>query len=529
MSEGTKLGTLNDKEEIKDISSSTGIISEVKGTKLGEISDFEKSLFIEEAIEEESNKKEEDLLLDETLKARESDNNQETPDKIEFQENAEVTKNIETAKPVSQQEIPAAAEISLDTYTEEKKSDEESKKEKITALQVKTAKSPASSEDIFQKEMDQLDIDFREGDIIKGTVRAVEKFGIYVDFGYKSDGLVSSTEFYNENESNSMEKIKTGDDISVYILKLESKEGYTILSAKRAEYELAWNSLDSAQKSRNTIEVFVTSKVQGGLVASYKGIKGFIPASQVVKEGDEVLETFVNSRLDVNVIQVDRKRRKVIFSAKTKKTKSKKEAISKIMETIEVGQVISGKVTCIKDFGAFIDIGGIEGLAHISELSWSRVNHPSELLKTGQTINVFILGIDKEHIHISLGMKQLEPDPWVQVADKYSVSQVITGTISRIVPFGAFIKIDDKIEGLIHISELSYNRVDKVSDVVSIGLKVQAKIIKLIPEEQKIGLSLKGIHTEDNLNPAASEDSKEDNIKKDDEKEAVKNEVGINI
>ncbi len=361
--------------------------------------------------------------------------------------------------------------------------------------------------DYFENELDRLIVDYQEGDIIKGIVRRVEKSGVMVDISFKSDGFIVNAEFSNDPDEVPSDFLKPGDEISVFIVNLESKEGYTVLSKKRADYELAWGKVNHLAKTRDTIQVKVNSKVQGGVVADYFGIKGFIPASQLLTDSESDLQIFVNQTLEVCVLQADRRRRKVIFSHKQAQSKSQRNDYEQLINDLEVGEVRPGKVTSIKDFGVFVDLGGVEGLVHISELSWSRVNHPSEIVKLGQAVNVFILGVDRESRKVSLGMKQLEPDPWVAVAEKYKVGQVIEGTITRLAAFGAFIRIDDHLEGLIHISELSMEHVNAVSDVVSPGQVVNAKIIKLIPSEQKIGLSLKAIQRDAAAAASAAEES----------------------
>ena len=332
----------------------------------------------------------------------------------------------------------------------------------------------------------------KKGDIIKGEIRALEKSGMMVDIRYKSDGFISNSEFNNFKADD----YEVGQEIDVYILKLESKEGFTLLSRKRAEYEVAWGTVINNVKTREPIEVTVFSKVQGGLVSSYRGVKGFIPASQVLRDADQDLDSFLNQTIEVIVLQADRKRRKVIFSHKQASSKQPSSEVNSLFESLEVGQVKAGTVSSIKDFGVFIDLGGIEGLIHISELSWSRVNHPSEVVTVGDSVDVFILGIDRDNRKVSLGMKQLEEDPWVNIAENCKMGDIINGEITRILSFGAFMTIDGKIEGLIHISELSYDHVEKVDDVVKVGDKVQARIIKLVAEDQKIGLSLKGVDAE---------------------------------
>jgi ribosomal protein S1 len=370
------------------------------------------------------------------------------------------------------------------------------------------ADSDFESKSEFQQEMEKPLADYSDGDLIKGIVRSVEKSGVLVDINYKSDGYIANSDLSFDSNFNAREDLAPGDEIAVVIEKLETKEGYTILSRKRAEVIEIWENIVEASKKRESIDVDVTSQVQGGLVIAYKGVKGFVPASQVMMADDESsLEQFVNQSLSVVPIQVDRRRRKFICSHKQSCRSTRRELNSKLFDELEVGSVCPGKVTSIKEFGVFVDIGGMEGLVHISEMSWSRVVTPSELVSIGDNIDVFVLGVDKENCRISLGMKQLQQDPWVTVNKKFKIGQIVTGTIVRIVPFGAFIRIEELVEGLIHISELSFEHVKSVSDVVTVGQEIEAKVIKLIPEEQKIGLTLKGLKDDDSPKDDAVTDS----------------------
>ncbi len=359
---------------------------------------------------------------------------------------------------------------------------------------VKPVEAPAQND--FEQHLNQMVVDYQEGDIVKGVVRSVEKSGVLVDFQYKSDGFIANNEFSTDPSEAPDKIVKPGDPIHVMILKLETKEGFALLSSKRAMYELVWTELVDFQKSKEALEVFVSSRVEGGLVAIYKGIKGFVPSSHILKEHEDELDQHVGRNLKVAVLQADRRRRKVVFSQKLAKSALSKVEMGKLLEGIEVGQVREGRVSSIKDFGVFVDLGGVEGLVHISELSWARVNHPSDLVAVGDHVKVFVLGVDRETRKISLGMKQLQPDPWENVGQRYQVGQIVEGTISRLVPFGAFIQLEPNLEGLIHISELLDSRVEQVSDVVKVGQIVQAKIIKLLPDEQRIGLSLKAMKQE---------------------------------
>ena len=450
MSEGTKLDESNDSQSLNEEVSIEK--SDLKATKIGEISEFEKELIQNDDLKE--------IKLETTSK-----------------------------------------EDTVSNQKENYKSDE-----------VKS-----ELEKYLDEESSQV-FDYQNGDVIDGTIRSVEKSGLLIDFNFKSDGYVSNSELGISEEGN-VEELQAGDHAKFFIKKLETKEGYAILSRKKAQVEELWDKMTDLAKERETVSVNVVSKVQGGLVVDFLSIKGFIPASQIIKENQDGLDQYVGSVMEVGILQADRRRKKVIFSNKILKMKPKQD-ISKLLAEIEVGQTREGKVTSVKDFGVFVDLGGIEGLVHISELSWSRVHHPSDFVEVGDVINVFILGVDKENKKVSLGLKQLQPDPWVEVSNNYGLGTVVEGQITRIVPFGAFIKLEDRLEGLIHISEVSKDRIEKVDDVLKVGDKITAKVIKLIPDEQKIGLSIKALSEE-----PISEESNSDESTLNDEVEVAESET----
>jgi small subunit ribosomal protein S1 len=343
----------------------------------------------------------------------------------------------------------------------------------------------------FELAMEEMISEFHPGDLVKGIVRTVEKSGVIVDIGYKSDAFIPNNEFSNDPNLSPESVLKPGDEVSGVIEKLESKEGYTLLSRKKAEYEEIWNELAELVKSKTVVKARINAKVNGGVVATFKGIRGFIPASQLLKEGETDLNPFINTDVDVTILQSDRKKRKIMFSKRFSKNRASREEIAKALDELEVGQVHTGTVESLKPFGAFIKIGSLEGLAHISELSWARVNHPSEVLKPGESVNVVILGVDREAQRVSLGVKQLLPDPWVKASEKYQIGQWVEGEVSRTVPFGAFVRIDADLEGLLHISEMASKRIEKIEECVQVGQKISVRIIKLSPQEQRVGLSLK--------------------------------------
>ena len=366
-------------------------------------------------------------------------------------------------------------------------------KEEKPVSQKEPSKKEAKTD--FQKEMAMMESEkpaqnYVEGELIHGTVRKIEKIGVMVDIKYKSEGLIPPEEVSLDPNVSMEQVLKEGQTVNVYILALESKEGYTILSKRRADFEIAWNEIFKSFKEKEILEGKVCSAVKGGLVTDYKGIKGFIPASHVIKHSYEKLEDFIDKTIPIKTIQCDRKRKKVVFSHKIAARIASDKGF-KPVDHIETGQVLPGRVSSLKPFGAFVDVGGIEGLVHISELSWARVNHPREVLNVGDKVDVFVLGVDKENNKISLGIKQLQPDPWVSVHDKYHVGQVVTGKITRLATFGAFIEIEKGLEGLIHISELSDKPIKNTEEAVKPGQEIKAKIIKILADEQRIGLSIK--------------------------------------
>lgn len=333
--------------------------------------------------------------------------------------------------------------------------------------------------------------DYQVGDIVNGIVSRVEKGLVFVDIAYKSEGIIEGDELSSTPNVKASDIVKPGQKIKVMIMKLENREGHPVLSKRRADYESYWNNLHQALKKKETVDVFVMNAVKGGLVVDYGGIRGFVPASHVSKDHQNNMDDLVKKTISVKPIDVNRKRRKVVLSHKLGTSRKDSPKIKELLQQIEPGQVKKGKVTNIKPFGAFVDLGGIEGLIHISEMSWGRISNPEEVVKTGDTIDVFILGVDDESGKISLGLRQLQPDPWVNVEERYHIGDKVRGKITRLVKFGAFIELEKGLEGLIHITELADKTPAKPEDILTSGEFVEAKIIKMFPAEQRIGLSLR--------------------------------------
>ncbi|MFW5787425.1 MAG: 30S ribosomal protein S1, partial [Halanaerobiales bacterium] len=337
--------------------------------------------------------------------------------------------------------------------------------------------------------------DLKKGQTVSGTVVEVNDDGVFVDVGYKTEGLIPLRELAHQKVEDPAEVVSIDDEIDVVVLTLEDDEGQMILSKKRADYEKAWERIMEAYENEEIIEAEVTKRVKGGLVVDV-GVRGFIPASHVAIGYVEDLEQYVGEKLRLKVIEVERDNNNVVLSARKVLEEEREKQKEKTMSELEEGEVIKGEVTNLVDFGAFVDLGGIEGLLHISEMSWGRIGHPSDVLEEGEEIKVKVLEVDEENDRISLGLKQLLPDPWEEFAEKHYEGEIIEGKITKIVDFGSFMEIEEGIEGLIHISQLSRKHVKTPDEVVSVGEKREAKIINIDPEQKRVGLSLKEIEEE---------------------------------
>lgn len=332
--------------------------------------------------------------------------------------------------------------------------------------------------------------DVKKGQTVTGTVVEINDDGIYVDVGYKTEGFVPLRELSHRKIEDAKEVVETDEEINVVVLTLEDEEGNMILSKRKADYEKAWEKIMAAYENDEIIEAEVTKEVKGGLVVDV-GVRGFIPASHVAIGYVEDLSDYIGEELKLKVIEVERDKNNVVLSAKKVHEKEREKQKEETLKSLEEGQTIEGKVTKLVDFGAFVDLGGIEGLLHISEMSWGRIGHPSEILDEGQDLEVKVLGVSVEEERISLGLKQLLPDPWEEFARKHYEGEIINGKITKLVDFGAFMEVDEGIEGLIHISQLARRHVKTSDEVVSVGEEREAKIINIDPEQKRVGLSLK--------------------------------------
>jgi small subunit ribosomal protein S1 len=339
-----------------------------------------------------------------------------------------------------------------------------------------------------------------EGEVVRGKVVRVDKDEVLIDIGYKSEGVIPVSELSIRRSVNPADEVNIGDEIDALVMKKEDAEGRLILSKKRARFEMAWKRIEQAAESGEPVEGTVIEVVKGGLILDL-GVRGFLPASLVDIRRVQDLDEFMGQTLRCKVIELNRSRNNVVLSRRAVLEEERKEMRQAILDRLSPGDVVTGTISNIVDFGAFVDLEGIDGLIHISELSWSHVNHPSELLDIGQEVQVKVLDIDRERQRISLGLKQTQSDPWQQVIDTYEQGDVVEGKVTKVVTFGAFIEVVPGVEGLVHISELAQHHVENPREVVSQGEMVRAKIIEMDPERRRLSLSLKRVDEGEGARP----------------------------
>ena len=336
------------------------------------------------------------------------------------------------------------------------------------------------------------------GDILEGTVVKIDPDQILVDIGFKSEGVVPGAEL----ERIKPETIKVGDQVLVYVVNPEDKSGNVVLSLIRAQLERDWRNAEKLFESGEIFEATVSGYNRGGLIVRLGKVRGFVPASQLssaTREGNEEVQSddlakLVGQKLKLKIIELDRGRNRLILSERAAIREWRRQQKERLLAELQEGDIVRGAVSSLCDFGAFVDLGGADGLIHLSELSWGRVSHPSEVLKVGDEVEVYVLKVDRKERRIGLSLKRLQPDPWSQVEEKYSVGQLVEGTITKLTNFGAFARLkDDEIEGLIHISELSDERITHPREVVKEGDVLTLRIIRIDPERRRMGLSLRKV------------------------------------
>jgi len=331
---------------------------------------------------------------------------------------------------------------------------------------------------------------FSEGDVIGGEVVRIDRDEVLLDIGYKSEGVIPSHELSIKRSVNTAEEVELGERVDALVLTKEDAEGRLLLSKKRARSEKAWRRIEAAAESGDPIEGTVIEIVKGGLILDL-GVRGFLPASLVDIRRVHDLEEFRGQTLECKVLEINRTRSNVVLSRRAILEDERKEAREQVLDRLQKGMEVEGQISNIVEFGAFVDLDGIDGLIHISELSWSHVNHPSELLEVGQTVRVKVLEVDRERQRVSLGLKQTQEDPWQKVLNEYRQGDVLEGKVTKVVTFGAFVEVVPGVEGLVHISELAERHVESPREVVQPGQETWVRILEIDESRRRISLSIK--------------------------------------
>jgi small subunit ribosomal protein S1 len=358
----------------------------------------------------------------------------------------------------------------------------------------------APVESLMEKYLNDPGHDYRMlkyGDVMDGVIMRVDRDEILVDIGSKSEGVVPSKEF-SSLTSQEKQALTVGDTILVFVVQPENQEGHATVSIDRARQEKSWRRLQEIYDENGVIDAEVVNYNKGGLLVNLDGVRGFVPASQVteIRGSDEMgkqaeMAKLIGTALPLKVIEINRHRNRLILSERQAVQEKRDEMKDQLIKELKEGEVRRGRVSSICDFGAFVDIGGADGLVHLSELSWSRVRHPGEVLKVGEEVDVYVLGINPQEKKIALSIKRTQPEPWSRVANAYDVGQLVRGTVTQLANFGAFARIEDGIEGLIHVSELTDERIAHPKQVVQEGQDLILRIIRIDPERRRMGLSLR--------------------------------------
>ena len=339
-----------------------------------------------------------------------------------------------------------------------------------------------------------------EGEVVTGHVVRIDKDEVLVDIGYKSEGVIPANELSIRKAVDPSEEVHLGEEVDAIVLTKEDQDGRLIMSKKRARFEKAWRRIEAAAESGEPVEGTVIEVVKGGLIIDL-GVRGFLPASLVDIRRVPNLDEYMGTKIETKVIELNRSRNNVVLSRRAVLEEERKEVRQQILDRLQPGLVVEGQISNIVDFGAFVDLDGIDGLIHISELSWSHVNHPSEILSIGDTVRVKVLDIDRDRQRISLGLKQTQEDPWQRIVDTYNVGDELEGKVTKVVTFGAFVEILDGVEGLVHISELAPHHVESPREIVHPGDEIRVKILEIDSERRRLSLSAKRV--EDQILPVS--------------------------
>jgi len=333
-------------------------------------------------------------------------------------------------------------------------------------------------------------VEFDDGDVVEGTVVKIDRDEVLLDIGFKSEGVIPARELSIRNDVHPEEIVSLGDHVEALVLQKEDKEGRLVLSKKRAQYERAWSTIEKLKEADEMVKGPVIEVVKGGLIVDI-GLRGFLPASLVELRRVRELQPYVGRVIEAKIIELDRNRNNVVLSRRAWLEEAQKEQRGDFLANLKPGERRRGTVSSVVNFGAFVDLGGMDGLVHVSELSWKHVDHPSSVVQVGDEIDVEVLDVDLDKERISLSLKATQTDPWQEFADSHQVGQLVYGRITKLVPFGAFVQVGDGIEGLVHISEMAAHHVDLPEQVVSPGEELWVKIIDIDLQRRRISLSIK--------------------------------------
>jgi len=341
----------------------------------------------------------------------------------------------------------------------------------------------------------------QQGEIRKGVIASISPSQILVSIGAKSEGVISSREL-DQLSTEEREALKVGEEVPVYVVNPEDENGNVVLSFRRAQEQLSWENVEKMLEEDRVYDSKIVGFNKGGLIVMVGGLRGFVPSSQIsaVRRSQSTGDTpeqrwqkMVGQPITVRIVEVDRERRRLILSERAASTESRQSLKERVIDELEVGKVYTGRVTSLSDFGAFVNINGADGLVHLSELSWDRVQHPREILEVGQEVKVKVINIDKEKKRIGLSLRALSDDPWKSRVEKFSVGQLVEGVITRLAKFGAFARLEGDIEGLIHISEMADHRIDHPKEVLKEGEVRTLRIVRIDTDQHRIGLSLRKV------------------------------------
>lgn len=334
-------------------------------------------------------------------------------------------------------------------------------------------------------------LEFEDGDLVKGTVVKIDRDEVLLDIGFKSEGVIPSRELSIRNDVNPSEIVSLGEEIEALVLQKEDKEGRLVLSKKRAQYEKAWANIEDLKNRNQVVSGLVIEVVKGGLIVDI-GLRGFLPASLVEQRRVRDLQPYIGKTVEARIIELDRNRNNVVLSRRAWLEESQKEQRGDFLTNLKPGERRRGHISSVVNFGAFVDLGGMDGLIHVSELSWNHIEHPSQVVAVGDEVEVEVMEVDYSKERISLSLRKTQSDPWQVFADSHSVNQLVYGRITKLVPFGVFVQVGEGIEGLVHISEIAAHHVESPDQVVAVGEELWVKIIELDTQRRRISLSIKG-------------------------------------